>query len=113
MLYIVLIQGCCWQCLHPGGELLLTHTFTGDPPTLACHFGSVSCVVTASFTGVLVHAIFCALQEWSLCFPWSLWKSYNQIPLAIKVRFLGDSQSFCQIPRLGSLTWGSEPSQKW
>ena len=24
-----------------------------------------------------------------------------------------DSQSFCWIPRLGSLTWGSEPSQQW
>ena len=28
------------------------------------------------------------------------------------VRFPGDSQSLCQIPRLGSLTWGSEPSQQ-
>ena len=42
-----------------------------------------------------------------------LWKSYDQIPLAFKVRFPGDSQFFCQVPRLGSLTWGSEPSQQW
>ena len=27
-------------------------------------------------------------------------------------RFLGDSQSLCQIPRLGRLMWGLEPSQQ-
>ena len=32
-----------------------------------------------------------------------LWKSYNQIPLVCKVRFPGDCQSLCWIPRLGSL----------
>ena len=48
----------------------------------------------------------------SLCHP-VLWKSYNQIPLALKVRFPRDSQSLCQIPRLRSLTQGSEPSQQW
>ena len=52
------------------------------------------------------------LQEWSL-FPPVLWKSCNQIPLALKGRFPGDSQSLCWTPRLGSLTWGSEPSQQW
>ena len=46
-------------------------------------------------------------------FPPLLWKSWNQIPLAFKVKFPGDSQSICCIPRLGSLTWGSEPSQQW
>ena len=35
------------------------------------------------------------------------------MPLAFKVRFPGDPQSLCQIPRLGSLTWASEPSQQW
>ena len=48
----------------------------------------------------------------SLCHP-VLWKSYNQIPLALKVRFPRDSQTLCQIPRLRSLTRGSEPSQQW
>ena len=42
-----------------------------------------------------------------------LWKSCNQTSLTFKVRFPGDSQFFCQVPRLGSLTWGSEPSQQW
>ena len=31
-----------------------------------------------------------------------LWKACNQMPLAFKVRFPGDSQSLCWIPRLGS-----------
>ena len=42
-----------------------------------------------------------------------LWKSCDQIPLAFKVRFPGDSQRLCQIRWLGSLTWGSEPLQQW
>ena len=45
--------------------------------------------------------------------PPVLWKFCNQIPLAFKVRFPGESQSFCQVSRLGSLTWGSKPSQQW
>ena len=40
-----------------------------------------------------------------------LWKSYTQILLVFKVRFPGESQSLCQIPRLGNLMRGSEPSQ--
>ena len=42
-----------------------------------------------------------------------LWKPCNQIPLAFKVRFLRNSQSLCQVPRLGSLMWGSKLSQQW
>ena len=34
-----------------------------------------------------------------------LWKFYNQIPLASKVKFPGGSQSLCQIPRVGNLLW--------
>ena len=44
----------------------------------------------------------CALQE--SVFP-VLWKYCNQIPLASKVKFPGDSQSLCHIPRLGNLLW--------
>jgi len=54
--------------------------------------------VTASLLWVLVLAKFC------LC----LWDACNQIPLALKARSPGDSQSPCWIPNLGSLTWGSE-----
>ena len=37
-----------------------------------------------------------------------LWKFCNQIPLAFKVKFPGDSQSFCWIPRLENLLWALE-----
>ena len=93
---------------------LLTHTSTGDPPTLAGGFGSVSCGVTSPFLWIVVctKSCLCPLRLESL-FPLVLWKSYNQILLAFKVRFPGDSQFLCQIPRLRSLMWGSEPSQQW
>ena len=83
-----------------------------SPPTLAASFPSVSCGVAAPLLWVLVRAKFylCPPRLKSL-FPSVLWKAYNQIPLALKARFPGDSQSLCRIPRLGSLTWGSEPSQ--
>ena len=43
-------------------------------------------------------------------FPPVLSKSWNQIPLAFEVWFSRNSSSCCWAPRLGSLTWGSEPS---
>ena len=104
---------CSCQCPHPCGEPLLTHISTGDPPTLAGSFDLISCGFTAPFVWVLVHAKFClcSLRLESLFAP-VVWKSYNQIPLVFKVRFPRNSQSFCQIPRLGSLMWSSEPSQQ-
>ena len=45
--------------------------------------------------------------------PPVLSKSCNQIPLAFKVWFSGNSSSCCQPPRLGSLMWGSESSLQW
>ena len=53
------IPDCCCQFLHPCGESLLIHSSTGDPPTLAGSFGSVSYGITAPFLWVLVHAMFC------------------------------------------------------
>ena len=44
----------------------------------------------------------CALQE---SVPPVLWKFYNEIPLASKVKFPRGSLSLCQIPRLGNLLW--------
>jgi len=83
-------------------------------PSNTSSFGSVSCGVTAPFLYVLVRTKFCLcsprLESLS---PPVLWKSCNQIPLALKVRFPGDSQSLCWIPRLGSLMWGFETSQQW
>ena len=46
-------------------------------------------------------------------FPPVLSKSCNQIPLDFKIWFSRNSSSPGQTPRLGSLTWGSEPSLQW
>ena len=98
----------------PCGEPLVTHASTADPPTLAGRFGSVSCGAIAPFLWVWVQARFCLYHpRLEFLFPPVLWKFYNQISLGFKVRFLGNSQSLCQIPRLWSLLWGSEPSQQW
>ena len=72
----------------------------------------VSCGVTAPFSWVLVHTRFCLCPPRVSVSP-VLWKFWNQIPLAFKVRFPGDSQSLCRIPRLGSLLWALELSQRY
>ena len=66
-----------------------------------------------SFLWFLVQGRFflCHSRVESLFLP-VLLKSCNQIPLACKVRFPGDSQSLSWISKLGKLTWGSEPSQQ-
>ena len=46
-------------------------------------------------------------------FPPFLSKSCSQIPLVFKVWFSRNSSSHCQTRRLGSLTWGWEPSLQW
>ena len=51
----------------------------------------------------------CALQE---CISPVLWKFCNQNPLALKVKFLGGSQSLFWIPRLENLLWALELSQQ-
>ena len=83
------------------------------PSKLAGRSGSVSCGATAPLPWVLVYTRFCLYppRVESLFSP-DLWKSCNQIPLAFKVRFPGDFLSLCQIPRLGSLMWGSESCQQ-
>ena len=68
----------------------------------------VSCGATAPFSWVLVHTRF------FLCPPrvsvlLVLWNLYNQNLLTFKIKYPGDSQCVCQIPRLGSLMWGLEP----
>ena len=104
----------CCRCPHPCGEPLLTHTSTGDHQTQAGSFGAASCGATAPFLCDLVCVRFCLCPpRLESLFPPTLWKHYNQIPLAFKIGFPEDSQSLCQIPRLGNLTWDSEPSQQW
>ena len=101
-----------FQCPCPCGEPLPTHTSTGGPPTLAGGFDSVSLGSLLLSSGSWCKQNFvCALQDWSL-FPPVLWKSYNQIPLALEFKFPGDSQSHGQISGMGSLMWDSEASQQ-
>ena len=67
-----------------------------------------------SFPWVPMHTLLavCPPKVESLFSP-VLLKSCNQIPLAFKFWFSGNSFSHCWTPRLGSLTWGSEPSLQW
>ena len=89
----------CCQCPCPCGEPLPTHASTGDPPTLSGSFGSVSCEVTAPFLWVLVWARFCLCPpRLESVVPPVLWKSYNQILLALKARLPGGSQALFKPP---------------
>ena len=80
----------------------LTRAPPGDPPTLAGGSGSVSCGGTAPLLWVLVHAVSCVPPSLESLLPPVLWKSCNQILLAFKVRFPGDSQPLCQSPGWGA-----------
>ena len=107
-------ESCC-QSFHSRGGSLLAQASTGDPPTLAGSFGSVSCGVIAPFLWVLVCTRFCLCpSRLESLFPPVLWKFCDQIRLPFKVSFPEVSQSPCQsLPRLGSLTCGSKLSQQW
>ena len=86
-----------------------THASASNSWALTDKSDSVSRGVTAPvFWGT--QGFVCALQEFVLPV---LWKFCNQILLTFKVKFPGDSQSLCWIPRLGSLLWGLELSQQW
>ena len=113
-----LLQECLCQQTVPArtaaasgpdpGRPLSNHSSAGDSHTLTGKLAQ-------SFVGSLLlspeswctQGFACVLQE-SL-FPLVLWKFCNQIPLTFKS---GDSQSLCQIPRLGNLMCILEPSQQ-
>ena len=94
---------CCTQCPRPCSRSLPTHASARDSWTLTGKSGSVICGVTAPFSWVVVQPEFCLCPP-RVCFP-VLCKFCNQIPLASKVKFPGGSQSICQIPNLGNLSW--------
>ena len=101
-------------CPHPCSEPQPPPASAGDPSTLAGRSGSVSYGVTAPSPWVLMWTLLCVCPpRVESLFPLVLSKSCNQISLAFKVRFSGNSSSRCRTPRLGSLTWGSEPSLQW
>ena len=61
-----------------------------------------------------MHTVLCVCPpSVEFLFPPVISKSWNQITLAFKVWFSKNSSSCCRNPRLGSLTWGSEPSLQW
>ena len=105
---------CTLQCPSACSKPPPSYVSTGDPPTLTGSFCSVSYWVAAPFLWVLVCARVClCLPRLESLFPPFLWQSHNQILLVFKVRFPGDSQALCRVPGLGSLMWGSKPSQYW
>ena len=107
-------QNFCCRCPCSCGEPQLPPTSAGDPPTLAGSSGSVLLWGHCSFFRVLMHTLLCVCPpRVESLFPTVLSKSCNQIPLAFKVWFSGNSSSRCWTPRLGSLMWGSEPSLQW
>ena len=107
-------QNFCCQCPCPHSEPKPLSTSAGDPPTLAGRSGSVSYGVTAPSPWVPMHTLLCVCPpRVESLFPPVLPKSCNQIPLAFKVWLSKNSSSRCRTPRLGSLTWGSEPSLQW
>ena len=81
------------------GRPLLTHSSIRDSRIHRGKSGSVSCVVTAPFSWVLLCARFYLCPPRVSVSP-ILWKFYNQILLTFKVRLPGDTQSLWQIPRL-------------
>ena len=61
-----------------------------------------------------MHTLFCVCPpRVGSLFPPVLSKSCNLFPLGFKVWFSMNSSFRCRTPRLGSLTWGSEPSLQW
>ena len=67
-----------------------------------------------SFPWVPMHTVLCVCPpRVESLFPPVLSKSCSQIPLTFKVWFSRNFSSRCRSPRLGCLTWGSEPSLQW
>ena len=106
-------QNFCYQCPCPHSELQPPPASAGDPPTLAGRSGSVSYGVTAPSPGSrCAHYFVCALQEWSLCFPSSM-RVLQSNHASFQSLILSEFLLLCRTPRLGTPTWGSEPSLQW
>ena len=90
-----------FQCPHPCGEPLQTHASTGDPPTPAGSFDSVSFGVTAPLFWVLVCAKFClCLPRLESLFPSVLWRHIIKSQWPSRLDSLGIPSPF-----VGSLGW--------
>ena len=96
-----LCQYCCIQCPDPtAGHCRLTPPLETPGHSQASLAQSLVGTLLLSPGSWYTQGFVCALQE--SVFP-VLWKFYNQIPLAPKIKFPGRCQSFCRIPRLGNL----------
>ena len=99
------LPGLLLSVSHPYRETLWAHISNRSNTS---KYSSIGSLLLSSLFWWMQYFV-CALQDWSLCFP----QFCNQILLAFKVRFPWNSQSLCGISKVGSLTWGSEPSQWW
>ena len=83
----------------PCGEPMPTHASTGDPPTPAGSFGSVSWVVCSAFLWVLLCTRFCLCPpRLESLLPSVLWKFYNQICWPSSSDSLGIPSAFIGSP---------------
>ena len=102
-------QDCCIQWPWARGRPRSTRASAGDSWTLIGKSGSVFCGVLSPGSWC-AQGFVCALQE---SISPVLWESCNQIPLVFRVKFPGNSQYLCWIPRLGNLLWALELLQQY
>ena len=103
--YLIQFSTWCWGCVL---SLLLGLRPNCWPKPPHRTPGHSQASLTQSLVGTLLLSLsswcaqgfVCALHE---SVSQVLWKFCNQIPLASKVKFSGDSQSLCQISSLGNL----------
>ena len=92
-------------------QAIADHASSGDLKIFTGRSGSVPCEATAPLPWDPVHTRLYLCPPLVSVSP-SPVEALQSNPTEFKVRFPGDSQSFCRIPRLGSLMWGPEPLQK-
>ena len=93
-------QDCCCQCLSlwkAAADPCLRHRPSNTHRQIWLSLLFPGSLCTQGFVDVLQDFLF----------PLVLWMFCNQIPLSYKVRFPGDSQFLCWLPRLGSPMWGA------
>ena len=101
---------CPLQCPQPCGRPPQTHASARDSGTFMSKSELVSCGSLLLSPGSWCAQGFVpALQE---SVSPVMWKSWNQIPLASKVKFPVGTQSLCPIHRLGNLLCVLELSQQ-